>query len=117
MPQASEAVPFVRHAIIAVAALSKITGDAEHTLMRRGEGEEASRLRIEYQYALQQYEKTLKGMRRAIELGEHVGAGGEILSYFYLFMIFSRDKCPRTSETFSIKQFLTPPISRTCETL
>ena len=82
MPQASEAVPFVRHAIIAVAALSKITGDAEYTLMRCGEGEEAFRLRIEHQYALQQYEKALKGMRRAIELGEHVGARGKIPAYF-----------------------------------
>jgi hypothetical protein len=71
MPQASEAVPFVRHAIIAVAALSKITGEADHTLMIRGEGEESSRLRLEHQYALQQYEKALKGMRRSIENGEH----------------------------------------------
>jgi Fungal Zn(2)-Cys(6) binuclear cluster domain len=53
MPQASEAVPFVRHAIIAVAALSKITGEADHTLMIRGEGKESSRLRLEHRYALQ----------------------------------------------------------------
>ncbi len=71
MPQASEAVPFVRHAIIAVAALSKIAGDADHPLMIRGDGEEASRLQVEHQYALQQYEKALRGMRRAIENGEH----------------------------------------------
>jgi hypothetical protein len=39
--------------------------------MIRGEGEEASRFQVEHQYALQQYEKALKGMRRAIENGEH----------------------------------------------
>ncbi|PMD37601.1 hypothetical protein L207DRAFT_78884 [Hyaloscypha variabilis F] len=60
MPQASEAVPFVRHAIIAVAALSQITGDADHTLMITSDGEEGKRIRHEHQYALAQYEKALK---------------------------------------------------------
>jgi hypothetical protein len=54
--------------MIAVAALSKISGDAEHTLMLAGDGEEASRLQREHQYALRQYEKALSGMRRAIAL-------------------------------------------------
>jgi hypothetical protein len=71
IPQVSEAVPFVRHAIIAVAAMSKISGGAEHTLVLAGDGEEASPRHREHQYALQQYEKSLKGMRRAVELGEH----------------------------------------------
>jgi hypothetical protein len=71
IPQISEAVPFIKHAITAVAALSKIPGDANYLLMIAGEGGEASRLQREHQYALQQYQKALKGMRKAVELGQH----------------------------------------------
>lgn len=71
IPQASEVAPFVGHAMIAVAALSKISGDAEHALMLAGDGEEGSRLQRDHQYALYQYEKALNGMRRVVELGEH----------------------------------------------
>jgi hypothetical protein len=71
IPQISEAVPFIKHAIIAVAALSKISGDSNYLLMIAGEGEEASRLQLEHQYALQQYQKALKGMRKAAALGQH----------------------------------------------
>jgi len=39
--------------------------------MLSSDGEEGVCLRGEHRYALAQYEKALKGMRRAIELGEH----------------------------------------------
>lgn len=43
-------------------ALSKITDDVDHTLMISGGEDEASRLQLEHQYALWQYQKALKGI-------------------------------------------------------
>lgn len=57
--------------VVAVAALSKVTSDSDQKLILDGIGEESCRLRQEHQYALKNYKKALRGMRKAIDSGEH----------------------------------------------
>lgn len=63
IPQISEMEPFVRHAVIAIGALSKHS----RTASWQGNGLHAP----DYQYALTQYGKSVRGMRQAIANGQH----------------------------------------------
>lgn len=60
IPQACETQPFVRHVVVAIAALSKI--NAESSIQE-------SIGTPEYLYALNQYSKSLRGMRLSVENG------------------------------------------------
>ncbi|CZR56576.1 uncharacterized protein PAC_06465 [Phialocephala subalpina] len=66
IPQISEAEPFVRHAIIAIGALAK-QSKSEARRKRLGDASQAS----DYQHALKQYDRSLRGMRDAIADGQH----------------------------------------------
>jgi hypothetical protein len=61
IPQISELEPFVRHAVIAIGALSK---------NRKSSGLQAMQA-SDYRYALTQYGKSIRGMREAIANGQH----------------------------------------------
>lgn len=70
IPQFSERVPFIRHAVIAIGVLSRITiKAASHDALAIDKGDGYPR-RLEHQYALQQYGRALNGMRKVIEAGE-----------------------------------------------
>jgi hypothetical protein len=62
IPEACEAEPFVRHAVVAIAALSKINTNS---------GGQANTRALDYEYALKQYSKALRGMRLSIASGKH----------------------------------------------
>lgn len=68
IPQISEQEPFVRSAIIAIGALEKHS-HARFQLHQKPSG--PSFQGNDYQYALKQYEKSLRGMRDAIARGKH----------------------------------------------
>lgn len=71
VPQASELEPFVRHAMVAIGAITKISKDAR-ILKSSGQVDcKKHNLDLEHQYALKQYDKALKGMRDATARGEH----------------------------------------------
>ena len=65
IPQISEREPFIRQAIIAIGAISKAGVAFERAVQN------ADHQFVEYQYALKQYGKALKGMRDAINGGKH----------------------------------------------
>ncbi|KAH7333087.1 hypothetical protein BKA65DRAFT_507112 [Rhexocercosporidium sp. MPI-PUGE-AT-0058] len=66
IPQISEVEPFVRHAIIAIGALGK-----ESRYSRQTKNQGSLTQGSDYQFALQQYDKSLRGMREAIAAGQH----------------------------------------------
>ncbi|KAK0112525.1 hypothetical protein ONS96_001761 [Cadophora gregata f. sp. sojae] len=66
IPQISEVEPFVRHAVIAIGALGK-----ESRFNRQKKQLGSLTQGPDYQYALQQYGKSLRGMRDAIAAGQH----------------------------------------------
>ncbi|KAG4433935.1 hypothetical protein IFR05_010580 [Cadophora sp. M221] len=66
IPQISEVEPFVRHAVIAIGALGKESRYSRQT-KNLGSLTQGS----DYQFALQQYDKSLRGMRAAIAAGQH----------------------------------------------
>ena len=66
IPQISEVEPFVRHAVIAIGALGK-----ESRINRQSKQLGSLTQGSDYQYALQQYDKSLRGMREAIAAGQH----------------------------------------------
>ncbi|PVH74651.1 hypothetical protein DL98DRAFT_603390 [Cadophora sp. DSE1049] len=66
IPQISEVEPFVRHAVIAIGALGK-----ESRFNRQKKQLGSLTQGSDYQYALQQYDKSLRGMREAIAAGQH----------------------------------------------
>ncbi|KAH9212784.1 hypothetical protein DL95DRAFT_339944 [Leptodontidium sp. 2 PMI_412] len=66
IPQISEVEPFVRHAVIAIGALGK-----ESRYSRQTKNIGALTKGSDYQFALQQYDKSLRGMREAIAAGQH----------------------------------------------
>ncbi|KAL3424183.1 C6 zinc finger domain protein [Phlyctema vagabunda] len=68
IPQASEAHPFIRNAIIAIGAISK-TSDNDLRLPLSNSVIERHQLAEQRRYALKHYGKALNGMRRAIENG------------------------------------------------
>ncbi len=63
IPQISEMEPFVRHAVIAIGALSKPALQQNSPLILPQSPD--------YEYALREYGKALQGMRNAIANGEH----------------------------------------------
>ncbi|KAK0101731.1 hypothetical protein ONS95_006886 [Cadophora gregata] len=66
IPQVSHAEPFIRHAIIALGAMRKITHGPDNA----GEGFQLSPANApDFFYALRQYEKALQGMRQTIADG------------------------------------------------
>ncbi|PVH73369.1 hypothetical protein DL98DRAFT_469441 [Cadophora sp. DSE1049] len=71
IPQTSVVEPFVRHAVVAIGALSKISKDARRDHEMRSIQSPSCYKTLEYTYALKQYDKALQGMRAAIGNGEH----------------------------------------------
>ena len=71
VPQTSESKPFVRHAMIAIAAMSKFSRDARNLQLLGQDGGQNESLNWERQYALKHYGKALKGIRDASAHGEH----------------------------------------------
>lgn len=71
IPQASESIPFVHHAIVALGALSKVSKETRNFLLPEEGGIKDVQLRREYEYGLQEYRKALQGMRQATEIGDH----------------------------------------------
>jgi hypothetical protein len=65
IPQISEREPFIRQAIVAIGAISKAGVAVDRAVQN------ADHQFVEYQYALKQYGKALKGMRDAINGGKH----------------------------------------------
>ncbi|KAE9363317.1 hypothetical protein N431DRAFT_357255 [Stipitochalara longipes BDJ] len=61
IPQASEVEPFIRHAMIAVGALTKLAKDKKKNLAPDAAGPT---------YALKKYDESLQGMRKAIARGD-----------------------------------------------
>lgn len=66
IPQTSEGKPFIRHAMVALGALSKLSVDA-----KRDHKNLSTDYKSQYAYALKQYDKALQGMRTAIANWEH----------------------------------------------
>ncbi|KAL2072035.1 hypothetical protein VTL71DRAFT_11378 [Oculimacula yallundae] len=66
IPQVSEAEPFIRHAIIALGAMKKITHGPDNAT---GDFQLRATNAQDYSYALRQYEKALQGMRKTIADG------------------------------------------------
>lgn len=68
IPQSSEAEPYIRHALVAIGAISKSLKDT------RLDGAGSQNLRLcdnpNYIYALKKYDKALRGMRDAISEGK-----------------------------------------------
>ncbi|RDW62581.1 hypothetical protein BP5796_10883 [Coleophoma crateriformis] len=64
IPQISEHVPFVRHAIIAIGSLQKSRSQQQKSPFS---GDDY----VQYQYALKQYDRSLRSMREAIAAGYH----------------------------------------------
>ncbi|TVY76112.1 hypothetical protein LSUE1_G006805 [Lachnellula suecica] len=62
IPQACETEPFLRHAVVAIAAVSKINEDAVSPGKSRT---------LDYGYALKQYSKSLRGMRLSLANRKH----------------------------------------------
>lgn len=71
IPQISETVPFIRHAVIAIGVLSNISIKAISHEATAADERDGWPQRSKHQYALQQYGKALNGMRKAIEVGQH----------------------------------------------
>jgi hypothetical protein len=71
VPQASELEPFVRHAMVAIGAITKISKAARRSQACGQRSYQNQNLDSEHQYALKQYDKALKGMREATVRGEH----------------------------------------------
>ena len=67
IPQASEVEPFIRHAIIAVGALTKLAKDK-----KKNSGADATTsFTTDPTYALKKYDESLRGMRKAIARGDY----------------------------------------------
>ncbi|KAH6665665.1 hypothetical protein B0J14DRAFT_491773, partial [Halenospora varia] len=58
IPQASESIPFVHHAIVALGAFSKVSKETRNFLLPEEGG-------------IKDYRKALQGMRQATEIGDH----------------------------------------------
>ena len=67
IPQASELEPFVRHAVVAVGALTKLSKDRKKCLLKHVSAFPSA---SDSTYALKKYDESLKGMRQAIKNGE-----------------------------------------------
>jgi hypothetical protein len=70
IPQTSDMVPFVRNAMVAIRALSKVSRDARKLQPNSPDGKGNHHLELKHQYALKQYDKALKGVRKAIADGQ-----------------------------------------------
>lgn len=75
IPQMCEVEPFVRHAVVGIGALTQVYRDQDPREASLHFSQDAQNLqnrnRLMYEFALKEYDKSLKGMRKAIKNKAH----------------------------------------------